>query len=290
MADPSSATPAAHQAWVRDYYEENQVLYDVFWSDPDTLSMGYGFWDAGARTLAEAMRRQHEEIGAGLRVGDADAVLEAGCGVGGALLHLAQRHGARGVGLTLAPTQARRGSTTARERGLDGRAAFVVADFQRAGLRDGAFTRLFACESVCHATDKAAFVAEAARLLRSGGRILVCDGFLARPPAAAEEARAYREWCDGWALPGLATIDEFGAALRQAGFEEVAFTDRTEAVLPSARRIWWLGATVGSVIRVLRRAGLAPESRRRHAIACVRQYRVLAGGLARYGYFTARKP
>ena len=290
MADPTAAGPSSHQAWVRDYYEENQVLYDVFWSDRDTLSMGYGFWEAGIHTLAEAMRRQHEEIAAALAVGPGDVVLEAGCGVGGAMLHMAGRHGASGLGITLSPKQARRGRENAAGRGLGGRAAFAVADFARSGLRDGAFTRVFACESVCHAQDKSAFLREAFRVLRPGGRILVCDGFLARAPRGPAEMRAYREWCEGWALPDLASVEDFHAAMAGAGFRDVAFSDRTAAVLPSARRIWWLGVTIGSGIRALARLGLMPDSRRRHAIACVRQHGVLAGGLGRYGYFTAVRP
>jgi cyclopropane fatty-acyl-phospholipid synthase-like methyltransferase len=290
MAELPPAKPATHQAWVCDYYEDNQVLYDVFWSDRATLSMGYGFWPPGTRTLAEAMRRQHEEIAAGLEVGPGDVVLEAGCGVGGATLHLVERRGARGVGITLSPTQARRGRSSAERRALDARAAFAVSDFLRSGFRDGAFTRVFACESACHATDKGAFLSEAFRVLRPGGRLLVCDGFLARAPRDAAEERAYREWCDGWALPGLASVEGFRAALHQAGFERVVFADRTAAVLPSARRIWWLGATLGSAIRALTALRLTPASRARHAVACLRQHQVLSGGLAQYGVFTAARP
>jgi hypothetical protein len=101
------------------------------------------------------------------------------------------------------------------------------------------------------------------------------------------ERRGYREWCDGWALPGLAIVDEFRAALVAAGFTQVAIADRTHAVLRSARRIWWLGTTIGPAIWCLHKVGLARESKVRHALACIRQYEVLAGGLARYGVFTA---
>jgi cyclopropane fatty-acyl-phospholipid synthase-like methyltransferase len=290
MAERLPVSGATHRARVRDYYEENQVLYDVFWSDRDTLSMGYGFWDGGARTLAQAMRRQHDEIAATLAAAAGDRVLEAGCGVGGATLHLAASCATRGLGITLSPTQARRAYRSAAARALGARASFAVADFARSGLRSGTFARVFACESVCHAVDKSAFLAEASRLLRPGGRLLVCDGFLARPPRHAGEERAYREWCDGWALPGLATVEGFRQALEETGFARIAFIDRTRAVLPSARRIWWLGATVGSGIRVLSRLGLMPDSRRRHAIACLRQHDVLAGGLGCYGMFVADRP
>jgi cyclopropane fatty-acyl-phospholipid synthase-like methyltransferase len=281
---------ASYQDWIRRYYDENQVLYDVFWSDRTTLSMGYGFWTETTRNLSEAMANQHREMADRLAVGSDDVVLEAGCGVGGATVHLCARHGARGTGITLSHNQARRGRHNASRRSVGDRASFAVSDFTRSSFADGCFTRVFACESVCHAVDKQAFAVEAFRLLRPGGRLLVCDGFLARRELSAADERAYREWCEGWALPGLATVEEFRAALEDVGFTEVTFVDRTDAVLRSARRIWWLGVTIGSVISCLHKVGLARSSQVRHAVACVRQYRVLAGGVGRYGVFTAVKP
>jgi cyclopropane fatty-acyl-phospholipid synthase-like methyltransferase len=289
MAAPTATDPTAYQDWIRGYYDENQVLYDVFWSDRQTLSMGYGFWAPGTRSLSEAMANQHREMAERLAVGPSDVVLEAGCGVGGATVHICSRHGARGTGITLSHRQARRGRLNAQDRQVAERASFVVADFTRTGFADASFTRVFACESVCHALDKRAFAAEAARVLKPGGRLLVCDGFLARSELSAAEELAYREWCEGWALPGLATVDAFRDALGAAGFTRVEFVDRTDAVLRSARRIWWLGVTIGSAIWCLHKVGLARRSQVRHALACVRQYQVLAAGLARYGIFTAEK-
>ncbi|HVR72504.1 MAG TPA: methyltransferase domain-containing protein [Vicinamibacteria bacterium] len=290
MAEPPATDPTSFRAVIRHYYEENQVLYDLFWSDRATLSMGYGFWDGTTRRLADALLNQHREIASRLHVRPHDVVLEAGCGVGGATVHLCAHHRARGIGITLSPMQARRGRRNAERRRVGGRAAFAVADFTCAGLAEGAFTRLFACESVCHAVDKRAFLAEAYRLLCPGGRLLVCDGFLARGDLSPDEERAYREWCLGWALPGLDTIDGFTAALAAAGFADVAFVDRTDAVLPSARRIRRLGMTLGVLVRGLHRLGLARPSQARHAVACLRQHDVLASGLARYGVFTAVRP
>jgi cyclopropane fatty-acyl-phospholipid synthase-like methyltransferase len=289
MSQALPTDSASYQAWIRRYYDENQVLYDVFWSDRRTLSMGYGFWTPATRSLSEAMANQHREMADRLDIGPADRVLEAGCGVGGATVHLCASRGARGTGITLSPNQARRAGFNARRRDVASRASFAVADFTRTSFPDATFTRIFACESVCHALDKAAFVREAFRLLRPGGRLLVCDGFLRRPDLSPADRRAYEEWCEGWALPGLATLQEFRAALAEAGFSDLAFVDRTDAVLRSARRIWWLGATLGSLIRGLGRLRLVPRSQVRHAVACLRQYRVLASGAGCYGIFTATR-
>jgi cyclopropane fatty-acyl-phospholipid synthase-like methyltransferase len=290
MSEPTPTDTTSLRTAIRRYYDENQVLYDVFWSDRRSRSMGYGFWDGTTRKLSDALVNQHREIASRLRVGPDDVVLEAGCGVGGATVHLCAQHHARATGITLSSRQARRGRLNAQRRQAAGRASFAVADFTRAGFADGAFTRVFACESVCHAADKRAFLAEAFRLLRPGGRLLVCDGFLSGRALSPAEDRAYREWCLGWALPGLDSVDAFGTAMADAGFVEVAFADRTDAVLPSARRIRRLGMTVGALVRALHRLGLARTSQARHAVACLRQHDVLAGGLARYGVFTGVRP
>jgi cyclopropane fatty-acyl-phospholipid synthase-like methyltransferase len=289
MASNAARELVGHRTEVRRYYDENQVLYDVFWSDRGTLSMGYGFWGPATRRLSEALIDQHREMASRLDVAPGERVLEAGCGVGGATLHLCAAHGTRATGITLSERQAQRCRANAVDKRVAHLASFAVADFTRTGFAEGAFGRLLACESVCHAVDKRDFAAEAFRLLRAGGRMLVADGFLVRRDLSPTDERAYREWCEGWAVPGLTTVDEFRAALVAAGFTNVLFTDRTAAVLPSSRRIRRLGITIGAALWGLARLRLAPASQVRHARACVRQHTLLVRGAAVYGIFTADK-
>jgi tocopherol O-methyltransferase len=279
----------AHQARVRRYYDENQVLYDLFWTDRESLSMSYGFWEAGTRRVKDALLNQQREIAARLEVGPADVVLDAGCGIGGACILLARERGARAFGITLSARQAALASRNAAQAGVSGRTAFLVADYLRSGFRDASFTRLFASESACYAESKPEFAREAFRLLAPGGRVVVADGFLARPGLAPEEQRLYFEWCDGWALSSLESVDGFRAALEAAGFVGVSFVERTREVMPSARRIRRIGRVALPIIRGLRRLRLVPEGQIAHAIACVRQHTVLERRIGVYGVFTAHK-
>lgn len=282
-------TSPHHRELVRRYYDENQALFDLFWTDRKTLSMNYGFWGDRTRGLAAALHNQHREMAAKLEVGPLDVVLDAGCGVGGMAIFIAREFGARTVGVTLSATQARRASAHAMERAVLHLARFLVSDYTRTGFADGSFTKIVASESVCHAERKEDFTREAFRLLRQRGRLVVADGFLRRQALDPGEARVYAEWCGAWAVPHLATVDAFTSALTGAGFRSVSFTDKTAEVMPSSRRIRRIGRATLGIIRVLSRLKLAPPGQIAHALACIRQHAVLARGIAVYGIFTAVK-
>ena len=137
-------------------------------------------------------------------------------------------------------------------RGVADKVRFSAADFTEAAFRDGAFTGIFASESVCHAERKELFIAEAFRLLQPGGRLVVIDAFLTGARLSAQDRRLLEDWFQGWAVPGLASQDEFRAALGAVGFESVTFRDLTSYILPSARRVEVWGAIGTPVIDALR--------------------------------------
>ena len=63
-------------------------------------------------------------------------LLDAGCGIGGSTLFLAERFGATAVGLTLSPVQAARARERAAAAGLSDRVRFEVTDAQETGLAE----------------------------------------------------------------------------------------------------------------------------------------------------------
>src|SRR5437867_919467 len=103
---------------IKRYYHENQLFYDLFWTDSQNFSMNYGFWYSGTRTLAEALLNQNRAIAEALDIGPADLVLEAGCGTGGTSIWLARHYGAHIIGITLSDNQARRASKIAASKGV----------------------------------------------------------------------------------------------------------------------------------------------------------------------------
>jgi cyclopropane fatty-acyl-phospholipid synthase-like methyltransferase len=251
--------------------------------------MNYGYWDAGTWQISRAFRNQNRTIAEALRVEATDCVLEAGCGTRGATVWLAHRHGCHGVGITLCRSQAARAQRIAAGRDVADRTAFLVMDFTRTGFPDASFDKVFASESACYALCKADFVREAYRLLRPGGRLVVIDGFLVDRARSERERRILDRWAEGWAVPGLASVTGFAAALREAGFRTIEFRDHTHQVLPSARRILARGLVAWPVARAAHAAGWCSRGQLAHVRSSIDQHAIWRSRLALHGVYAAQK-
>jgi cyclopropane fatty-acyl-phospholipid synthase-like methyltransferase len=278
-----------HTRRVRQYYRENQILYTLFWTERRALSMNVGVWTPGTRTRIEALENQNALIGELLDPTDRDTLLEAGCGTGGSSLWLNRRFGCRVWGITLCERQAAIAARYARQREAENRVRFAAMDFTCTAFPDRSFSGVFASESVCHAEQKELFIAEAFRLLEPGGRLVVVDAFLTDRQLADHDRAVLAGWCEGWAVPGLATISGFDAALRAEGFDDVTFRDLTPCTVPSARRLYAWGAVGTPVFHALHALGLASQSQVGHALACRRVLSLLTSDICRFGVFASRK-
>lgn len=168
-----------------------------------------------------------------------DLILDLGCGVGATARYAARQFvHARVLGLTVVPWQVQYGSDLNRRAGLEDRATLRLADYTDSGLPTASAAGAYAIESSCHAegADKAAFVREAARLLRPGARLVVADGFITRPeiPLGRLFTRLHDEICRSFVLPEMGRIDEFVAALQMHGFTDITTEDISWRVAPSA--------------------------------------------------------
>jgi cyclopropane fatty-acyl-phospholipid synthase-like methyltransferase len=232
----SAGTPASRADIVR-YFERCEIDYRLLWDLDQSLAMHIGCWDASTRTLRDALRRQNEMMAERARVGAADRVLDAGCGVGGSSLFLAERYGCRVAGITLSRRQAATARAHARRRGLEGRVAFSAMDYLSTGFPAASFDVVWACESICYAPSKRRFVEEARRLLRAGGRLIVADGFASTDRYPAADARLVERCLGRWAVPGLDTVAALARACRDVGFARVRTEDVSAMILPSTRRL-----------------------------------------------------
>jgi cyclopropane fatty-acyl-phospholipid synthase-like methyltransferase len=263
------------------YYDTHQFYYTHFWSK---TALHYGLWYGDTRTLAEAVRNTDILVSNALGIRSDDIVLDAGCGVGGTAIRIACTTGATVYGVTLSDVQ-RTLAERAAARSAPNRVQVTIQDFGNTDFSDRMFSKLYGIESVCYAQSKRSFMREAFRLMKGGGKLAVVDTFLANRQLNAKERRTYSRFIEGWAIPNLATQDEFRDALSDAGFIDVAYRDLQQYIWPSVRRVFYCSfLTVPlNLLKII--ATRAPRN-----LAAFYQKAAFENDIARYGLFTARKP
>ncbi|MFC5719496.1 methyltransferase domain-containing protein [Streptomyces gamaensis] len=169
-------------------------LYDRFTALGDASlgeNLHFGYWDSPDSTvpLAEATDRLTDMMADRLRVGPGARVLDLGCGTGAPGVRTARRTGAHVTGVSVSAEQIRRAEALAEGAGLAGRMTFRQANALELPFPDGSFDAVLALESIIHMPDRGRVLAEAGRVLRPGGRIVLTD-FLERAeiPAAGRPA------------------------------------------------------------------------------------------------------
>ena len=207
-------------------------------------NMHFGYWAPGMNPFArEAMlERLSIEVASTLRLPPAAPVkvIDLGCGAGATARTIARLFPrAEVTGVTLVHEQIALGVKLNRKAGLARRVGFVLSDFTETWTGSGSQDAAVAIESFCYApgADKAAVVCEASRLLRPGSRIAVVDGFLVGGEPRGLVGWVYRRWCECWAIPELARLDDFKASLERAGFVDVEVRNLFWHIAPSAAHI-----------------------------------------------------
>ena len=272
------------------YFDGCEVDYRWIWDLDASLAMHMGHWDESTHTLRDALRRQNELLATTARITAADRVLDAGCGVGGSSVFLAETTGCRVVGLTLSRKQARSAAANAARRRVAERARFAVMDYTRTAFPAGSFDVVWALESVCYAPAFADFAREAARLLVPGGRLVLADGFATKEYYEPSEARLMARCFANWAVPALETPAVVARELAAAGFRDVAYTDTTAAVARSTRRLFrhaLYGLPFGKVAELL---GLRDRTQTGNIVGAYYAHRARMRGLVGYGLFSAVMP
>ena len=202
------------------YYDLTEYHYRLHWNLDQSWSLHYGYWDAETKNFHEALLNTNKILAERAGIDKNDVVLDAGCGIGGSSIWLAKHKGCQVTGISLNEKQLKIGRKLAESEKVDKLVTFQEADFVNTGFKDGSFDVVWAIESICHARVKADFLAEAFRLLRPGGRLIMCDYFK-KPGLTISEAEIIRRWINGWAIDDIPLIQEFEKDVFKAGFYKI---------------------------------------------------------------------
>lgn len=268
---------------VSGHYDELDRAYRGIWGE----HVHHGYWVSGRESPAEAAEALVRLVAERLEVEPGQAVCDIGCGYAATAGWIAEHRGGRVTGFTISEAQARIGR--ARAERVPGLTIFC-RDWLDNGLADAGFDRAYAIESSEHMVDKPHFFAEAARVLRPGGRFVVCAWLATEVPTLWEIRHLLEPICREGRLPSMGSRSEYEAMAEEAGFSLLRYDD-------ISRNVWrtWaicLRRTVARFFtdRDLRRLILSQTTRNRSFLLSLpRLLWALRGGAMRYGVFVWEK-
>lgn len=261
------------------HYDELDPVYRALWG----AHVHHGLWRTGRETPAEATQALSLLVSDRLGLGtQAAAVADIGCGYGETARLFARRFGWAVTGFTLSAAQA--GAAPAAP-GVEIR----VRDWLDNDLADGSQDGAYAIESSEHMEDKPRFFAEAARVLKPGGRLAIC-AWLEGPRATGWQKRhLLAPICREGRLPSMGSRADYLSWAKGAGLRHLCDEDLSKQVA----RTWTIcaGRFARAVVTDRATRAIARQAANRDfALSLPRLMLAYRSGAMRYGLFLFEKP
>ena len=240
---------------------------------------------AGDEETSEAVGALVDLVGERMAPETGQHLCDIGCGYGATAERLAGAHEVKITGLTISREQYARAAQRA------GSVRFLLRDWLENDLAEKSFDGAYAIESTEHMSDKQRCFDEACRVVKPGGRLVVCAWLSSSNPHAWEDRHLLEPICREGQLPGMGTREEYVQFAKRAGFELLSFEDISRQV----RRTWDI-----CLMRVAKRLAtdsfyrrLVTSSKTRNrsfALSLPRLMLAYRTGAMRYGVFTFARP
>lgn len=274
---------------VIDYYDDCHRDYRLAWKTEESLAMHYGFYDETARSFNQAAVNSNRVLAKALSVKSGNHVLDAGCGVGGTSIWLAENIGCNMLAVSIQPMHIEIGRKAVAARGLEGSIRFLEADFTNIDAEGESIDAMFSLEGLSHGSDKQAFFNEAARLLKPGGRLVLFEYFTKEEPLTARQERRLEKFKAGWAMPSLPRLSTYRELAARSGFGSVDWVDATHNILPDSRRLMLLSSLVLPRTFYRVRQGKRPATVLGNRLSAWLQYGLFRQRTLKYGILTATR-
>ncbi len=205
---------------VARHYDELDRFYLDVWGE----HVHHGLWVSGDETAETAVRQLVDLVVAEAGVKFGERVCDIGAGYGAAARQLALDYGAKVTALTISPMQHEYARRHAPE---DQQIQYVLGDWLHNDLPDDHFDVVYAIECASHMSDPKLFVSEARRVLKPGGRLIICAWVAAQELSSHEVKHLIEPICREGQLAHLSTAREYvelieGADLRLSRFQDLS--------------------------------------------------------------------
>ncbi len=276
-----SASQGLTSAAVADHYDELDEFYRDVWGD----HVHHGLWVRGSETHHEATLELVRRVAERAHIGRGTRVCDIGCGYGATARMLAADYGAEVTGMTVSPAQ----YGYAARKATPG-VTVKLGDWLENGLEEGGFDAAIAIESTEHMGDLEGFFRQARRVLRPGGRLVVC-AWLAHARASAMQRKLLLEpACREGRMAHIGLFAEYRRLFEETGF----VVEREEDVSREVKRTWPIcaGRFAGRLLREPSYLRFLVNRHRRNRVFALTIFRIWLAfetGALRYGILTGVK-
>lgn len=232
------------------YWRGKIKLFDV----EKTLGMHLGYYEKDIHKHSDAVVNVNNFVGKLLeldKLAEETRILDAGCGVGGTIIHLAKKYPTvMFYGLNITPEEINLAKHFAQKKHVLKNTKFIIGNQENTNFSSNYFNGIIAIESIAFSKDKRKFIKEANRILKPGGKIVIIDSFIRhlrlnpfmqRMYEMYNEGRKYgmyleNEWrknhiFDNWKkLPDLDSIEVIKTYLSESRFERIKIKDISKNV------------------------------------------------------------
>lgn len=203
-------------AAVGRHYDELDPFYREIWGD----HVHHGYWTTGKEDRFQAAEALSTFVAERLRLRPGMSACDIGCGYGETARLFASRYGISVKGVTISEKQRDFAAHKSTER-----VSITLCDWLLNPFEANSFDVAYAIESSEHFADKANFFFEVSRVLRPGGRFVVC-AWLARSDARKWERDYLLEpICRQGRLPSMGSEQEYVSFAENSGLKAISCED-----------------------------------------------------------------
>lgn len=179
MSDSVPSQPAASRHYDANYGNFQTDLYAQIRRDAFGEDIGQSSW---------LTADEQDKFLGWLKLLSGKTLLDIACGSGGPVLRIAERTGCSVAGVDVHEQAITTAQSLARQRGLTERAQFQVADATAPlPFPDASFDAIICIDAINHLPNRPRVIADWARLLKPGGRLLFTDPITITGPLTADE-------------------------------------------------------------------------------------------------------
>ena len=268
---------------VGEHYDALDHFYRAVWGE----HVHHGVWLAGGETLEEAPSALVRFVAENARIKRGDHVCDVGCGYGATARMLVREKGAHVIGLTVSRAQTRYAESAS--EGLPA-LAFLRRDWLENRLPDASFDVVLAIESTEHMPERQRCFDEIARVLKPGGRAVVCTWLAGESTSPATRRLLLGPLASESRMQPLGTESQYRAHCLHTGLTISSFADLSDRVRGTwprlaAQFVRGLGTRPGNVRYLLNRH----RRNRLFVLTVLRIGFAFRIGALRYGVFTTEK-